>query len=280
MTCPACGGTVRRWRSDIGVCRECGSSSRAAAGNHAVQESHYAGYYEVIPPLSALTVERLDQWALSLVPYRRTGRLLEVGCGAGHFLAAAARHGFEAWGTEISRSGIALLEGRGLRVLAGALPELDLPDQHFDAVVLFEVLEHLEDPGRYLCECARIVRPGGGLLVTTPNFGSLSRRLLGERWRVVDPEHLVLFTARGLGAALERSGFRCLSLASRNVDPTELLRGLRRHPVRGTDDRQARVDACRQALASRPALATARDAVNRVLRGLSLGDTLEARAER
>jgi len=229
--------------------------------------------------VSSLTAAKLESWAQSLLPYRKSGRILEVGCGDGHFLAAAQAAGFEAWGTEISSSGLQRLEKRGLRVLAGDLTDLGLPPGHFDAVVLFEVLEHLADPVGHLMECHRVLREGGALVLTTPNFGSLSRRLLGERWRVVDPEHLVLFTSRGLRTALERAGFRVQALWSRNLDPTEILRVLRGIPPRPTDQRQSGVDACRSAFASRPGLRVIKGGVNGALRLLALGDTLEARAE-
>ena len=260
------------------MCRSCGTSCRAAAPTTRERDSHYADYYDDVPPLSPLTARRLEEWAASLLPFRRTGRVLEVGCGAGHFLAAARGAGFEAWGTEISSSGLERLRREGFQVLAGELTALALPAAHFDAVVLFEVLEHLPGPRSYLEESRRVLREGGLLFLTTPNFGSLSRRLLGERWRVIDPEHLVLFTGRGLRRALEGAGFRPTSVSSRNVDPGELIRGLRRRPVLATGDRQARADAVRQALTSRPWLGAVKKGVNAGLRLLDLGDTLEARA--
>jgi SAM-dependent methyltransferase len=262
------------------VCRSCGTSCRGEAPTSRARDSHYAGYYDDVPPLSPLTARRLAEWAASLRPFRRTGRILEVGCGAGHFLAAARDAGFEAWGTEISASGLARLRRDGFQVLAGELTALALPDSHFDAVVLFEVLEHLPGPRAYLEECRRVLRDGGLLFLTTPNFGSLSRRLLAERWRVIDPEHLVLFTRRGLRRTLEGAGFREAGIASRNVDPGELIRGLRRRPVLDTGERQARTDAVREALGSRPWLGAVKRAVNAGLRLLDLGDTLEARALR
>jgi SAM-dependent methyltransferase len=278
--CTACSGALRSWRPGVGVCRDCGTSCREGVSGAPERESHYAGYYDVVPALSPLTSMRIDAWVQSLVPYRRTGRILEVGCGAGHFLAGAAEAGFESWGTEISASGLARLEGRGFQVLAGALPSLALPTMSFDAVVMFEVLEHLDDPVAYLIEARRVLREGGLILLTTPNFNSLSRRVLGDRWRVVDPEHLTLFTTGGLQQALKRAGFRPLAVSSRNVDPTEIIRGLKRRPIRGGGERQVQVDALRQTVASRPSLRLAKDALNSVLRILAMGDTLEARALR
>jgi SAM-dependent methyltransferase len=230
--------------------------------------------------LSPLTAAHLREWARLLLPYKKTGRILEVGCGAGHFLAAATAAGFEAWGTEISASGLARLKERGFHVLGGPLVELALPADHFDAVVLFEVLEHVEDPECYLSESRRILRAGGLLLLTTPNFGSLSRRLLADRWRIVDPEHLVLFTGRGLRLALGRAGLRPLRVWSRNLDPTELVRGLKGRSIRGGEERQRQVDACRATVASRAWLRMLKGAANVALKTLALGDTLEAWAER
>lgn len=278
--CPACGGLLRPWRRGIRVCRACGSSSREVVPEAHERDSHYSSYYDRVPELSPLTSRRLEEWAQALLPFRKTGRILEVGCGAGHFLSAAQAVGFEAWGTEISSSGLERLRRAGFQAYAGDLPGLRLPEGHFDAVALFEVLEHLASPEAYLGESRRVLRKGGLLVLTTPNFDSLSRRLLADRWRIVDPEHLVLFTSRGLHRALERAGFRPLALWSRNIDPMELARALRHQSQRETEDRQSRTDAYREALASRPWLAVLKGAANAALRLLAMGDTLEARALR
>jgi 2-polyprenyl-3-methyl-5-hydroxy-6-metoxy-1,4-benzoquinol methylase len=244
------------------------------------RDEYYAGYYEGVPALSPLTRRRLEDWVGVLSAYRQTGRVLEIGCGAGHFLDVARAAGFEAHGTEVSASAIERLRTAGHPVVQGDLPGLGLPKGHFDAVVLFEVIEHLDDPFAYLRECARIVRAGGALFLTTPNFGSLTRRLLADRWRSVDPEHLTLFTARGLRRALQRAGFNPTSVSSRNIDPLEIVRALRGRPRACGIDRQARIDDLRSAVASRPPLRLAKRAVNGVLRVLGWGDTLEAWAQR
>lgn len=278
-SCPACGAALAPWRVSIGVCRACGTASREPEVALPDRNAHYAGYYDAVSALSPLTAAQLSSWARSLGPFRKTGRILEIGCGAGHFLRAAQAEGYEAWGTEVSTSGLARLRAEGFRVLEGDLPTLRLAESSFDAIILFEVIEHLPDPGVYLVEARRLLRDGGALLLTTPNFDSLSRRLLGDGWRVVDPEHLVLFTTRGLRGALQRAGLRVSRVHSRNVDPLEILRGLRKEERRG-DERQSRVDACRAAVASRPWLRVAKGGVNGALRLLKMGDTLEAWAHR
>jgi len=278
--CPACGGTLGLWCGEIHVCRRCGTSCRGAREDTGWGDAHYAGYYDQVVELSPLTSKQLKQWAAQLAGYKKNGRILEVGCGTGHFLAAAQEAGFEAWGTEISASGLRRLEERGFKAFAGELPALGLKTGHFDAVVLFEVLEHLQDPGAYLLECRRLVREGGALLLTTPNFNSLSRRLLGEKWRVVDPEHVVLFTSAGLRRALERAGFRVRTLRSRNLDPTEIRRWLKGEPARAGDHRQGQVDSCREAIQAHAFLQVLKGLANAALRVLRMGDTLEGWAER
>ena len=277
--CPACGADLAAWRAGIAVCRACGTASRKPEAALPDPEAHYAGYYDAVSELSPLTAERLSSWVRALAPFRKTGRVLEIGCGAGHFLRAAQAEGYEAWGTEVSASGLARLRGEGFRVLEGDLPGLRLEGGAFDAITLFEVLEHLPDPGLYLGEARRLLREGGALLLTTPNFDSLSRRLLGDRWRVVDREHLVLFTTRGLRRGLERAGLRVSRIDSRNLDPLEVLRGLRKEKPRH-EERQVRVDACRAAVASRTWLRGVKGGLNAGLRLLQMGDTLEAWAQR
>jgi SAM-dependent methyltransferase len=106
----------------------------------------------------------------------------------------------------------------GARVFAGDLHDARYPGGTFDLVACIEVLEHIPAPAVYLQEMARILRPGGLLLLTTPNFQGLSRWLFGSRWRVIDPEHLGYFTPRTLRSVLEEAGFRSVSVRSRSLD--------------------------------------------------------------
>ncbi len=83
----------------------------------------------------------------------------------------------------------------------------------FDAVTLWDVLEHLPEPHAALAEIARILRPGGRLVLTTGDVGSLAARLSGSRWHLYTiPEHLFFYTRKSLRLLLEAHGFRVESL--------------------------------------------------------------------
>jgi SAM-dependent methyltransferase len=137
------------------------------------------------------------------------GRMLEVGTGAGFFLKAAERAGWRCAGVEVSREAARFAkEQLALEVTQGSAEEIAYPPGSFDVAVLFEVIEHLLDPARALRAVRQAVRPGGLVLLSTPNYDALSRRLLGRQWAVISPgEHLYYFTEPSLTALLEKAGF-------------------------------------------------------------------------
>jgi SAM-dependent methyltransferase len=137
------------------------------------------------------------------------GRLLEIGCGAGFFLKAAERAGWDAWGLELSEAGAAFATERlGLRVRREQAERAGFGDASFDIVVMFDVIEHLLEPIAILRTVHRMLRPGGAVLISTPNLNALSRTALGHGWAVLSPaEHLYYFTEATLTRGLESAGF-------------------------------------------------------------------------
>lgn len=137
------------------------------------------------------------------------GKLLEVGVAAGFFLKEAERAGWQCVGTEIMDAAIEFATARlGLDVRKQAAEELSFPEETFDAIAMLEVIEHLYDPRRALRAAWAVLRPGGLLVLTTPNFRSLSRAILGQQWAVISPaEHLYYFTSASLRRLLQETGF-------------------------------------------------------------------------
>lgn len=136
------------------------------------------------------------------------GRILDVGCAAGFFLKAAKENGWREFGVEPSK----WLADYGknklkLNVKAGTLKQAKFPSNYFDAVTLWDVLEHVPDPAAELEEIRRVLKPGGLLVVNYPNFGSKLARLAGRKWWFLLSVHLYYFTPQTLKAMLEKSGF-------------------------------------------------------------------------
>ncbi|MEK7474369.1 MAG: class I SAM-dependent methyltransferase [Candidatus Coatesbacteria bacterium] len=134
------------------------------------------------------------------------GRLVDVGCGPGALLAAAAPR-WRATGVELSRWSTAEARRRGGEVVEGTLAGAAFPDASIDAVTMLDVVEHLPDPREVLAEVRRILRPGGAVLVLTPDVGAFMARAMGAWWWGLRPAHLYYFSARTLRALLDQEGF-------------------------------------------------------------------------
>jgi SAM-dependent methyltransferase len=138
------------------------------------------------------------------------GRVLDVGAGYGFFMAALEKAGYEATGIELSEHAVAHARERvrGEVVRSAAEAPLPFADGHFDAVTMFDVIEHVEDYPRALASCHRCLAPNGQLFVITLNAHSLARPLLGKRWAWhQDPTHVHMFSTGMLRGALAAAGF-------------------------------------------------------------------------
>ena len=133
------------------------------------------------------------------------GRLLDAGAGRGRFVAAARAAGYDARGIEPS-PGAAAQGGPGVEL--GTIEDAVVEPSSLDAVALWHVLEHVDDPAAALGSVAGWLRPGSGLLIGVPNLASFQAKLGGERWFHLDlARHRTHFTPAGLRALLERTGF-------------------------------------------------------------------------
>jgi 2-polyprenyl-3-methyl-5-hydroxy-6-metoxy-1,4-benzoquinol methylase len=157
-------------------------------------------------------VSRIFQWSRlrKITREHQQGKLLDVGCGKGRFLAYAAAHGWTVYGVEPSENGRKVARSRlGDRVVRG-LDELDLVER-FDVVTLWHVLEHVSTPVQMLRQTRPYVKPGGFVYIAMPNFASLQARLGGEHWIHLDiPRHRIHYTPDTLKYTLALAGYATL----------------------------------------------------------------------
>lgn len=154
----------------------------------------------------------------SLRRLKRSGRLLDVGCAAGFFLAEAARY-YEVQGVEPSVFAARFArEQLSLPVFEGTLHDARLPAAHFDLVTLWDVIEHVPDPAALLAEVARVLAPGGRVVLTTGDAGSAYARACKRDWHLLTPPwHLYFFSRGTLGTTAARAGLRLVRVAARGV---------------------------------------------------------------
>jgi 2-polyprenyl-3-methyl-5-hydroxy-6-metoxy-1,4-benzoquinol methylase len=178
--------------------------------------------------LAAAGLPSLRAWAsyqmgASMLPYVPGGRLLDVGCGNGSYLLRMRYLGWEVAGIEPDAAAVRrAVQEHSLVIHAGTMEDAPFPEAAFDAVTSRHVLEHVSDPRAFVRSLTRYLRPGGRLVIVTPNASSLGHRLLRRDFYALDPpRHLVLFTAPAIRSLFEQAGgLRLLSVRT----PTHIAR--------------------------------------------------------
>lgn len=137
------------------------------------------------------------------------GRLLEVGFGDAGSLVGMRELGWDVVGVETDPVSVANSRALGLDTRHGTLKSHAFPDASFDAIYASHVIEHVHDPLGLLQECHRILKPGGTVVMTTPNMAGWGHSRLGADWVLLDsPRHVMLFSPRNARTMLQKAGFR------------------------------------------------------------------------
>jgi SAM-dependent methyltransferase len=135
---------------------------------------------------------------------------LDFGCGSGRALAAlrAEHPNWDLYGLDNNETACARVRKLGIKTFCGDMLKMELPDNFFDIVNLSHVIEHLPDPLAVMLKINKILKKGGTITVTTPDFNSLAAKIFGKFWYALDtPRHLFIFSPLTLSALLEKTGF-------------------------------------------------------------------------
>ena len=223
--CPACGARDAE-AAELGL-RRCAACGTVYAPEYADPDEVFVeGYFEggagsygidtAHPRFQAFMAEVCARRCAFVEALSGVGSLLDVGCGGGELLRAAGARGWRAAGAEpmVQAAELARSRAPDADVRTGLSSEVGFADGSFDVVCAFHVLEHMPDTRAFLDELARLARPGGLVVVETPNYASLLRRRQGSNWIHLRPlEHLVHFTPETM----------CSALAGAELDPVRVI---------------------------------------------------------
>lgn len=255
-------------------CSRCGTVFLCSSGDEYVPGlyNYYRDYKN--QSISELYPELTDKRYLALLDQFggiTTGRrFLDVGCGLGAFVRLANRNGWKGRGIDLAEHAIDIGKAHGIPVEPCNFFDLRADREEFDLISMFEFIEHVPAPGRFIAHARELLAPGGLLYLTTPNFRSLDRIMQGAAWPMINREHLTYFTPATLRSLVRRnSDLEIIYVRTSNVSLSLLLK-LMRSPGEG----RAAQEDLRQSFEASRGLALAKRVANGILRVTGLGSAM------
>jgi SAM-dependent methyltransferase len=226
-------------------CADCGILALNPQPSHAELSAIYSEHYFLGDPdargassvsgMKAATA-RLYLDVIRRYRGRHGGRLLEIGCGQGDFLAEAAACGYDVVGVEYARPAAQVARERlgAGHVICGEVSSVLPGSRRFEVCVLNDVIEHIRNPRAFLDIIRGLLSPGGLLFIATPSLDSWSAKLMGTRWMELKPEHLFYFDSNTIQLALQASGFHevYVGAGKKVLSPEYVADHFARYPVR------------------------------------------------
>lgn len=200
-------------------CPSCGLKTTDLGENYDsfVKKFYTKGYYTGDPRYAAYASYASDKWHIlqnmkkflvKVRQYKKSGKLLDVGCALGYFVELANKSGFDAYGFDASEFAAKKAQARlNGRIKHGLIQTVNYPQKSFDVITMFDVVEHLGNPIRDLRKLMTFLKDDGILIVATGNTQSLAARLLKRRWTFyIPPQHLFFFTKKTFTSLLAVGG--------------------------------------------------------------------------
>lgn len=245
VACPACGQTQARrafekCRCQFVACTDCQTLYMSPRPTPEIMDEYYSqsdNYRiwaeHIFPTSEAQRREKICRPILQAIVQAcerygvELGHLVEIGPGFGTFAALATSSGAFQRVSAVERTPEMAAACRSRGVTVHELAIEDLPEHGVDpadVLVFFEVIEHIFDPAAFLRIAARLLRPGGLLVLTCPNGAGFDTQVLGARSAAVDTEHVNLFNPPSISGLLDRLGFDVLEAVTPGRLDVELVR--------------------------------------------------------
>ena len=220
-------------RDDLAIyqCKDC-RIVFLAAGDKGFNPELYNYYAERLgigknALYDSITEKRYGQLQKKFKSMLSGRRVLDVGCGQGHFVDFMMRSGWNVLGIDLSESAVEICRQYTLPVKKMDIFDSSLKAGSFDLLMVSEVIEHVHNPVQFIRRAEALLRPGGLLYLTTPNYASLDRYILGSDWSVFNREHLIYFTPRTLKRLFKTyTDFNIQSLHTQSLSWTTIKRFL------------------------------------------------------
>ena len=198
--------------------------------------NHYNNYPIGYGADSTITTIRINEVLDGFEKFRKNNKMLDVGCGPGLFLIEAKKRGWEVYGTEFTDKQLVYLKDKGINTLKGKLTNNSFEDGLFDVIISSEVIEHINNPVEEMQQFHRLLRKGGVVYITTPNFNALERYLLKGDYEIIEyPEHLSYYTPTTINLLLTNNGFEKLKITTTGVSIARIKKSLKRKNNESTE---------------------------------------------
>jgi len=221
-------------------------------------------------------VKNYQDLLTSFEPYRKTGRILDIGCGDGYFLEEAKKMGWEVYGTEYTDTAIEVCSKKGIQMHQGKLNPDYYDSNYFDVITSFEVLEHINNPSEEVKNIYSVLRTGGLVYLTTPNFNAIERFILKDEYSVICyPEHLSYYTPKTLNYLFQTNGFQKKAIQTTGISFTRIKNTLKPAAVESLVAEDSTDEVIRRKIASNGVFAFTKNVANYFLDTFGIGNSLK-----
>lgn len=205
------------------------------------KEKELVAYYSNYPigynAESEITKIRTNEVLDQFEKFRSTNNMLDVGCGPGIFLVEAKKRGWNVYGTEYTDKQVEYLNDRDIKTFKGKLTDEAFEPDFFDVIISSEVIEHINNPLEEMQHFNRLLRKGGLVYITTPNFNAIERYLLKGDYEIIEyPNHLCYYTKSTMDLLLQQQGFKKWKLTTTGISIARVKRSLKRKNKQSTEN--------------------------------------------